>query len=237
MPTSHALSTKHSLSAVEESNVPNPFDDAALAGGYEEWYASEGRHADELEKELLGKMLGMFPGARSVLDVGCGTGHFTRWMAEQGLNAVGLDSSEAMLNEARPRGGPAYLRGDAHSLPMADRSYDLTALITTLEFLPDPGRALAEAVRVARRGLLLGVLNRRSVVTLRYRLSGNPLWRSARFFGPLELARLVRRVARRRVKAVNWRTTLWPVPGVHDLPLPWGGFIGMAVELQEEPYA
>lgn len=205
-----------------------------MASGYEEWYSGEGRHADVLEKELLGKMLGTFSGAHSALEIGCGTGHFTRWLAEQGLDVAGLDISEPMLQEARACGGPAYLRGDALSLPVDDRSYDLSALIATLEFVPDPARALAEAVRVARHGLLLGVLNRCSVLTLRYRLSGNPLWRLASFFGPLELARLVRQAAGRRARAVEWRTTLWPIPGVGDLSLPWGGFIGMALQLQEE---
>jgi len=179
-------------------------------------------------------LLDRFPDARSVLEVGCGTGHFTRWMAERGLDALGVDISEPMLAEARRLGGPTYLRSDALSLPFADRTYDLTALITTLEFLPDPLRALAEAVRVARQGVLLGVLNRWSVLGLRYRLSGKALWRSARFFAPRELVDLARRAADRRVKTVLWRTTLWPIPGARDLPLHCGGFIGMAVILHEE---
>jgi SAM-dependent methyltransferase len=212
----------------------NPFDDPALAGRYEAWYAGKGRRADVLEKELLGQLLDRFPDARSVLEVGCGTGHFTRWLAERGLDAVGVDISERMLEEARRRGGPRYLHGDALSLPFADRSIDVTALITTLEFLPDPPRALAEAVRVARQGVLLGVLNRWSLLALRYRLSGKAMWRSARFFGPWELARMARDAAGRRTRTVHWRTTLWPIPGARDLPLPWGGFIGMAVQLNGE---
>jgi len=139
-----------------------------------------------------------------------------------------------MLNEARRLGGSRYLPGDAHSLPFADRSFDVTALITVLEFFPDPARALAEAVRVARRGVLLGVLNRWSLLALRHRLSGKALWQSARFFGSGELSNLARRAAGQRAKAVVWQTTLWPIPGLRDLPLPWGGFIGMAVHLHEE---
>ena len=216
------------------SHAGNPFDDPALASRYEQWYAGTGRDADLLEKDLLGKLLRGLPVARSVLEVGCGTGHFTRWLAESGLDAVGLDVSEPMLNEARRLGGPRYMPGDAHLLPFADRSCDVTALITTLEFLLDPVRALAEAVRVARQGVLLGVLNRWSVLTLRYRLSGKSMWRAARFFGPWELAAMARRAAGARVKAVTWRTTLWPIPSVRDLPLPWGGFIGMVVRLHEE---
>jgi len=37
--------------------APNPFDEPALAGRYEQWYAGKGRRAEVLEKELLGKLL------------------------------------------------------------------------------------------------------------------------------------------------------------------------------------
>jgi SAM-dependent methyltransferase len=182
-------------------------------------------------------LLDHFPGSRSVLEVGCGTGHFTRWMAQRGLDAVGVDIAEPMLAEARRLGGARYAFGDALSLPFPNRSHDLTALITTLEFLPDPLRALAEAVRVARQGVILGVLNRWSLLALRRRLSGKSVWRSARLFGPWELAALARHAGGRRTRTIFWRSTLWPIPGVSDLPLPWGGFIGMVVELDKESAA
>ncbi|HSC94417.1 MAG TPA: class I SAM-dependent methyltransferase [Burkholderiales bacterium] len=225
------------MRVVKNRSAANPFDDPALARRYQEWYATKGRRADILEKELLGKLLRLFPRAHSVLEVGCGTGHFTRWLAERGLDAVGVDISEPMLNEARRMGGPRYLPGDAHALPFADRSYDVAALITTLEFVADPARALAEAVRVARQGLLLGVLNRWSLVAARYRSSGKAMWKCARFFGAGELALLAQRAAGPRAGEIVWRTTLWPIPGVRDLPLPWGGFIGMAMQLREESNA
>jgi len=222
-------------SAHGRGNASSPFEEPALAGRYEQWYAGEGGRADRLEKTLLEKLLGTFVDARSVLEVGCGTGHFTRWMAQRGMDAVGLDRSESMLDEARRLGGkPKYLRGDALLLPVRDRSFDLTALITTLEFLSDPAQALSEAVRVARKGVLLGVLNRRSVLTRKYRASGEPMWRAARFFGPAELAGLLRHASGRRAEALMWRTTLWPLRCVKDSRLPWGGFIGMAAQLSME---
>jgi SAM-dependent methyltransferase len=127
--------------------------------------------------------------------------------------------------------GLVYLRGDALDLPFIDRSFDLALLITTLEFVADSSRALAEAVRVARHGLILGVLNRWSLLTLRYRRSRKPLWKSARFFGPRELARLVRAAAGKRFQGLHWRTTIWPIAWMPDTPLPWGGFIGLAARL------
>lgn len=228
---------RQEIAADKGRRSANPFEDEQLASGYEAWYSGEGRRADRLEKDLLRKLLGTFPDPRSALEIGCGTGHFTRWLTQGGFDAVGLDSSAAMLREAERLGGPQYVRGDASVLPFVDRSFDVAALITALEFLPDPSRALAEAVRVSRRGILLGVLNRWSVLTLRYRLSGNPMWRSARFFGPSELADLVRRAGGGRFDTLSWRTTLWPIPGASDYALPWGGFIGMAVHLHEDPRA
>ncbi len=209
----------------------NPFDDREVAARYEEWYAGPGRRADALEKRLLQKLL--VPRAQAILDIGSGTGHFTRWFRELGLLVVGVDRSEAMLSEAARRNGATYVRGDAGALPFADRSFDVVALITTLEFVSDPARALAEAGRVARCGLLLGVLNRHSLLAVRHRRSGKPLWKSARFFTPGDLQRLVRQAIGNRATSIRWRTTLWPLRLPIDLPLPWGGFIGMMVRLRD----
>lgn len=206
----------------------NPFDKPEVAASYESWYSGAGQRADFLEKGLLKKLLVSLPPSRTALEIGCGTGHFTRWLAAQELEVTGLDVSAAMLAEAHRLNGLSYVAGDALQLPFPDRAYDLAVLITTLEFVADPLRALIEAVRVARHGLILGALNRWSLLARHYRASGNPIWRSAHFFSPLELSTLVRQSAVGRLHRLRWRTTLWPVPLVRDLPLPWGGFIGLA---------
>lgn len=206
----------------------NPFLDADQAARYEQWYAGPGRQADLLEKRLLQRMLFRLGAVRTILEIGCGTGHFTRWMRSLNYEVIGLDSSPPMLEQARSLNGGEYWPGDALPLPFPDQSFDVAALITTLEFVSDSERALREAARVSRAGLLLGVINRSSLLARRYRRSGNPLWDSARFFTPFELETLVRKAAGDRFVEVSWRTTLWPVPWVGDLPLPWGGFIGLA---------
>jgi ubiquinone/menaquinone biosynthesis C-methylase UbiE len=226
------LKTGHSLQG------PNPFAIAEVVAGYEAWYETTGRRADRLEKALLRRLVGSFPCAQTILEVGCGTGHFTRWLAthrrvasgrEKRLHTVGLDLSQPMLAEAVSRGDPPCVQGDALALPFPARAFDLIALITTLEFLTDPRQALIEALRVARQGLILGVLNRQSRLGRQLRGKGGPVWEAARFFTPAELVQLVKDSAPRRPMRIRWRTTLsfWPWPW----QLPWGGFIGLLAQL------
>jgi ubiquinone/menaquinone biosynthesis C-methylase UbiE len=111
------------------------------------------------EKDLLRWMLARFPSARSVLEVGCGTAHFTRWLEPQRL-VVGLERSAAMLREARRlRTEGPLVHADATRLPFPDRSFDLVLLVTVLESIDESATALRDAVRVARGGLCLIVLN------------------------------------------------------------------------------
>jgi len=210
--------------------VDNPFADPALVPGYEAWYATAGQRADMLEKALLQRLLSDFPLASTVLEIGCGTGHFTRWFDQQGFRPVGLDRSAAMLAEAGRLGGPPCVRGDALALPFPTKAFDVVALITALEFVPDPVQALAEALRVTRQGLILGVLNRQSLLGRQLRRKGGPIWGTARLFTPTGLSDLARRAASGQRVRITWRTTLWPL-WQGALPLPWGGFIGMVVRL------
>lgn len=208
-----------------------------VAAHYEAWYeTSDGSRADKLEKAALRRLLGSFRHAQSVLEVGCGTGHFTRWMCEEGLAAVGLDLSADMLARAQALNGAPLVRGDAHRLPFTDGAFDLVAFVTTLEFLDQPREALAEALRVTRRGLLLGVLNRWSLLGLKRRLAEHfrpSVYRAARFYGVGELKRLLKSVGGDNAHVV-WHTTLFPRqwPRPHSA-LPWGGFIAMSLLVPE----
>ena len=204
-----------------------------VAAHYEAWYETpEGRRADALEKEVLGWLLRGIPNASSVLEIGCGTGHFARWLSRQGAAAVGLDLSAAMLAQAKGLGGVSLVQGNALYLPFADDTFDVAAFVTTLEFLTLPRQALAEAFRIARHGIILGVLNRWSPLGVQRRLAGlfrPTLYDTAHFYGVGELKRLLWSVAGSKARIV-WRTTLFPRawPWTRS-GLPWGGFIGMAL--------
>jgi SAM-dependent methyltransferase len=135
-----------------------------------------------------------------------------------------------MLAEAARLDSPPCVQGDALALPLSDGAFDLVALVTTPEFVPEPVQALAEALRVARRGLVLGVLNRESLLGRQLKQESGPIWGIARFFTPATLIDTVRSAAAGRPLKIEWRTTLWPV-WLGALPLPWGGSVGMAVTL------
>ena len=217
----------------------NGIFDRRAAASYESWYeTAEGARADALERAALRRVLKTFDEAGSVLEVGSGTGHFTRWLAEEGWTAIGLDLSEAMLAEAQALDGVPLVQGDANRLPFANGAFDVTALVTTLEFLEDPQTALVEAVRVARQGILLGVLNRYSILALQRRLRGvfrSTVYNRARFYHVRELKHLASKAVV-DVDRVDWVTTLFPSWAWRPSPwpwpvarLPWGGFIAMAL--------
>jgi SAM-dependent methyltransferase len=138
------------------------FDQAAAR--YDAWYDTpRGQRVESAERALLSELPAAFPGAGSLLDVGCGTGRFSAWLAPA-LRVLGIDRSPGMLTEMRTRHPTiSAVLGDAQRLPLSDAAIDLVLFVTTVEFLEDPLAALREAVRVARRGLILIVLNRWSV--------------------------------------------------------------------------
>jgi SAM-dependent methyltransferase len=214
---------------------------------YNDWFASEpGRTAFALEKDLLQRLWD--PGAsQSVLEVGCGTGLFLEWFAQGGHQVTGLDPSPYMLNLAQglvPK-RVALDRGHAEDLPYEDNAFDTVALITALEFVNDPQLALQEALRVARRQVLLGVLNKYSVTTWHHcltRIWQPSVYRHARFFSVCQLRHMVTEALAGTVP-MHWRTCLFfPLTWLRYLCwletsrflqwLPCGHFIAMRIDLR-----
>lgn len=204
---------------------------------YEAWYAKpQGQRVGQAERALIERLLALFPEARSILEIGCGTGQFTRWLAERFPSVIGLDRAPAMLAEFRKISPEIpIILSDAHRLPVRDGSVDLSVFVVTLEFLEDPEVALAEAMRVARRGVLLITLNPWSLGGLSRtigaqsrgailsRAKGFPLW---------SLKDMAAKTAGRRLQRILWTSTLFPNGFWRFcISVPLGDVLGLALAL------
>ena len=102
-----------------------------------------------------------------VLDVGCGTGDDVRAIAEKvgrSGRAVGLDSSEKMITEAKNRSKDLgshveFYTGNALRLPFDNQIFNATRCERTFQHLSQSAAALDEMIRVTRPGGRVGVLD------------------------------------------------------------------------------
>lgn len=190
-----------------------------IAAVYDGWYRDgKGRRAAELENELFRKLIRPAAGLK-ILEIGCGTGHNLAYFDFLGLAATGIELSPQMLRVAFTKLPPCsrLIQGDARRLPFADNSFDIVALITTLEFVTDPPQVIAEAVRVCHGSLYLGVLNRTSALGIQRRIKARlrkSIYQRARFYTIGELKDMLYRVTGK--VNVYWESTL-------VLPLAWQG--------------
>ncbi len=185
---------------------------------YHAWYETpRGAWISGRELALLTELLRPRPG-ESVLDVGCGTGHFSITLSDRGLDVTGLDPDLPALRFARQRDPRiALVGGRAGALPFAEGAFDHALAMTSLCFVPDPEQALRELWRVSRRAVLLGLLHRRSLLYLTKHGRGG--YRGARW----DLLGEV----------LDWTSGLTPAPEIlarWAVFLPGGGTIARQVE-------
>jgi SAM-dependent methyltransferase len=92
--------------------------------------------------------------ARSVLDVGTGTGLFAEGFAARGLKVAGIDANPAMAEAARRYVSQAEFRqAPAEAIPYPNGAFDLVFLGLVLHETDNRLQALLEARRVARVGV------------------------------------------------------------------------------------
>lgn len=124
-----------------------------------EWDAMRRVFGDDLLRARATTQL-VPPGLR-VADIGTGTGVLALELAALGLDVIGIDLSEAMLEAARAKwasieesqtGRVEFRVGDAHALPLDDESVDAAFAHMVLHSVADPGRVVSEMARVVRPG-------------------------------------------------------------------------------------
>jgi SAM-dependent methyltransferase len=107
----------------------------------------------EYEEQILPLVQEHLAGVRRLLDVGCGEGQVARRAASMGIEVVGVDPTSAQVVEARRRrGGVAYARATAESVPVATRSFDAVVMCLVIEHLDPFEPAIHEMARVLEPG-------------------------------------------------------------------------------------
>jgi len=115
----------------------------------------------QLQREVGRQLLGHLPPAlqpQHWLDLGCGTGFFSRALRDRYPRSQGIavDIAEGMLQHARQAGGAqAFVAGDAERLPLRDGSCDLIFSSLALQWCADFAAVLGEAHRALRPGGVL----------------------------------------------------------------------------------
>jgi len=131
---------------------------AAIRVGYDRWseiYDAEANPLIGLEEPVVKDALGDVAGLE-VLDLGCGTGRHTLWLANAGASVTAIDFSEGRMEKARAKPGAEKVRFLVHDLherlPFDDGSFDRVVSGLVLEHLHDMAPFFSEAHRVLKPG-------------------------------------------------------------------------------------
>ncbi|MCX8156836.1 MAG: class I SAM-dependent methyltransferase [Verrucomicrobiae bacterium] len=100
---------------------------------------------------LAGHLAALLPHGATVLDIGCGDGRVARAILDQRPD-VRIEGLDVLI---RPQTYISVKAFDGRRIPCADGQYDVALFVDVLHHTEDPMILLREAVRVARRGLLI----------------------------------------------------------------------------------
>jgi SAM-dependent methyltransferase len=138
--------------------LPDP--EATLAAEYSSRAAAYADRWAPVIRPMALPLLAALPlkQARSVLDIGAGTGSLLGDLRQRAPSAsvIGVDRAEGMLRLCRSDIGPLAVC-DAQALCIATSAVDVALLVFALFHMPDPVKALAEAARVLRPAGMLGI--------------------------------------------------------------------------------
>ncbi|MCF6240957.1 MAG: class I SAM-dependent methyltransferase [Bacteroidales bacterium] len=132
--------------------MQNTFDFGTVAHQYDDYYQSDfGKKIDELEKAIIEKFLKNLS-IKEILEIGCGTGHWTEFFVQKGFSVKAMDISDKMLAVAKSKNmkNTYFFQGDALNLSIENESVENIIAITSLEFTGNQQKAFDEIYRILK---------------------------------------------------------------------------------------
>ncbi|KKK68883.1 hypothetical protein LCGC14_2939590 [marine sediment metagenome] len=138
--------TKHCFPAVSTADVVEYYDKMSS-----EWKQGESEQRLEINTFFLADIMKI---NLSILDVGCGTGGFSKYYGDKGHVITGIDISPKMIDVAKKNNPGFCLRFFSHDImkPFGGLDYDLVILCDSLEHFLYPLTGLKNSISKVKKG-------------------------------------------------------------------------------------
>ena len=166
---------------------------------------------------------------RQVLDLGCGVGYGSAYLAEQAWRVTGVDRDSDSIRYALSRyhrRNTKYIVADSEELSFRDRSFDVVCCFEAIEHVREPGRTLREVARILKEDGLFFVSTpwvprskNQSDNPHHYQEWSHPDFRNflLNYFSFVQMSWQIRKQTQahrwlQKLDVFNWRTRWIPLP-------------------------
>jgi ubiquinone/menaquinone biosynthesis C-methylase UbiE len=115
---------------------------------------SKYRRADLRFEDAVVRLLDL-PKGSTVVDIGAGTGNYSRALSDLGFSVAAVEPSPVMYDQAMPDKNVRWIMSSAENLPIGDKAVDGIIAIFSLHHFDDQKRGIEEMARICRGPILI----------------------------------------------------------------------------------